>query len=91
MKIRELYSDKSKWTQHHSARDKDGTPTRCNLDAFSFCLYGALEVCYPELSAYILAENKIKAKLESPFIAVWNDADNRTFEEVKALVAELDI
>src|SRR6266508_1642683 len=48
MKINELLSDKSKWTQHAYARLPTGEPcASSHPDAVSWCLLGAVNRCYP--------------------------------------------
>ena len=90
MKIRELYTDKSKWTQGAFARDAAGESTRDLGKAVSFCLLEAINYCYSPLE-----RPWIYGRLWNRFgycqILAWNDARGRTFEEVKAFVEELDI
>lgn len=88
MKIKELFTDSSRWTKGALARDINGEFT--DIDhGYSFCLSRAIYKCYPYDSKLIIF--KIKPKLKEPLIVNWNDAPERTFEEVKALVEELDI
>lgn len=91
MKIKELLSDASRWTQHAFARDTIGRNIYTNAEeAYSYCLLGAAMKCYPPTTpARILI--KIKEEIECESILDWNDAPERTFEEVKALVEKLDI
>ncbi len=89
MKIRELLSDASKWTQHYLARKANGTPTsEQDPYAVSWCLVGAVIVCYPQasLSVYEQIEKKTGGEMID-----WNNAPERTFEDVRKLVEELDI
>lgn len=87
MKIKELLSGPEKWTQHTYARDKNGRDcSQWSQEAVCWCLYGAVDKCYENI---IEIDNKIREKVIS--IVDWNDDPNRTFEEVKALVEELDI
>lgn len=96
MKVRELLSDKSKWTKRWYARTKDGFKTNAtSKDAVSFCLLGAIEKCYGT-EFFCNLPNDVKGKLYERFGSAskpssWNDANERTFEEVKTLVDELDI
>ena len=91
MKVKELYTDPSKWTKNAFARTKDGTPCySSNPDAFSFCLSGAVGFCYIDnLDEQAEAFTKLKRKIFS--VWNWNDHPDRTFDEVKQLVNELDI
>ena len=97
MKLKEFYTDKSKWAQYVFYNMCGGC-----------CLTGALQKCYPVAlgdgvegkEKRLEVEDKIhKAILEKNIkrgrcgdsIIGWNDAPERTFEEVKALVEELDV
>lgn len=88
MKIKELFNDKKKWTQYHSARDSKGFPCKPTASAaVCWCLSGAIQRCYPH------EWRKIDRRLivdVNDYIS-WNDSPDRTFEEVKALVEKLDI
>ena len=92
MKIKELFSDSSKWTKGACAKTKHYTaclPT--NPSAVCWCLAGALRKCYGE-SGESMSKIRLRIlrSLGADYI-VWNDDPTRTFEEVKALVEELDI
>lgn len=95
MKVRELLTDKSKWTKRAFARTKEGGATNVSdTNATCFCLVGALLKCYNddnEFSYNLNRLNMVVIKLGTPSISLWNDSPNRTFEEVKQLVEELDI
>lgn len=93
MKIRELLTDKSKWTKGYDAQDISGERTSpMSEEAVCWCLAGALHRCYlPEQRQEI--QDKIGLNISILFASIvgWNDMPDRTFEEVKALVEELDI
>ena len=97
MKAYELLSDPSRWTQKTMARNKHGDATSpLDLDACSFCLVGAIERCYGSIDEGIPLEELIKQelKVQAPnfeFIGQWNDAPDRTHEEVVELLKKLDI
>lgn len=107
MKIRELLSDESKWTKGWFARDANGISIIygygvCSesvaLDgrACSWCLTGACKRCYPDTNDWWEKLKDIKERLiqkgyYGTSLSSWNDAPERTFAEVKALVEELDI
>ena len=107
MKVKDLLTDPSKWTQCKMARDAKGIAlVDQELEyGVSFCLLGAVRRCYIRgTKEYndILRRicNKIKLDYSVPEwgmdlvsgpITCWNDKDGRTFEEVRALVDELDI
>ena len=91
MKIHELLTDESKWTQAAYARDADGF--MCShfcLDAASFCLLGAAERCYglgEKLHGII---EKLSDAAGGNFV-LWQDAPDRTFQEVRELILKLDV
>lgn len=93
MKVHELLTDASRWTQGAMARSSDDRPLTVSLaldDGCKFCLVGALIKCYPLGARVSLELGNIRARVGgSP--AVWNDDPRRTFAEVLALVVELDI
>lgn len=91
MKVKELLSKKSKWTKGTMARDKKGFEVDYNdPTAYSFCLVGAIRRCYGVPSSGKVL-HQITDKLNISTIHKWNDRPDCTFEEVKALVEELDI
>lgn len=92
MKVRELFTDESKWTQGHAARNEKGERVWYKSpEACCWCLVGAINKCYvPAIRPEIF--EKISDYINSRAgISVWNDAPERTFAEVKALVEKLDI
>lgn len=93
MKIKELLTDESKWTKGAFARTIDNAQI-CSASqlAVCFCLQGAMFRCYTILDEFRVTRIKILKELRSgDSIASWNDAPERTFAEVKALVEKLDI
>lgn len=94
MKIKELLSDESKWTQGASAKDKFGNPTSVfDATTVCWCIGGAFTRCYSNASTE--EQTSIITKLQDIMgvycIPKWNDSPERTFVEVKALVEKLDI
>ena len=91
MKMRELFSDDSKWTQGAFARNKQGVEVDVgNPDAVCFCFQGAMRKCYGKNSYKIIDKlDNSRGMLFS--ITAWNDAKERTFEDIKNLVEKLDI
>lgn len=95
MKVKDLLIDESKWTKHVLAANKDGG-TECyfSRSASCWCLLGAIYKCYaPEDHAKIcdkLHEQVIRPSAYAS-ISAYNDSPNRTFEEIRRLVEELDI
>ncbi len=90
MKIRELFKTKKDWIQKAAAKTKDGFPVLPkNENAVCWCLKGAIEKCYPE-GKWLEIGEKIRMEIQNSIIN-WNDNENRTFKQVKALVKKLDI
>lgn len=91
MKIKELLSDESKWTQNAYARDKNNKPVLPNnVNAVKWCLLGAVDKCYRKKSAHDYILDLLITNL-GPYIMSWNDPSFRVFEHVHKLVHELDI
>ncbi len=89
MKIKDLLTDESKWTTRYCARNVKGKSVLArNPEAVCWCLFGALIKCYDH-GGFFDQEELIKTKVHD-FIA-WNDAPERTFEDVRKLIEELDI
>jgi hypothetical protein len=101
MKVKELLSDKARWTQHVNARDKRFNPCTVESErAVSWCLLGAIDKCYPQdryLADNIFKRLTSRIKASCPDIAdcdgevLINYNDTRTHAEVLSLVTELDI
>ena len=94
MKVKELLTDESKWLQHRYAINADGKDVNaCSNAAVKWCLVGAMIKCYPNCdTVYSLVLDKIKEKGTKYYtLSKWNDAFKRTFEDVKQVIAELDI
>ena len=93
MKVRELFTDASKWTQGPSAKQSDGTPcSEYSAEACSWCLAGAINKCYDDIPTAhkVNIKETLSQTLGMHFID-WNEEPNRTFEEVKALVEKADV
>jgi hypothetical protein len=96
MKIKELYSGPEKWTKGVLARNAEGKQVDIkHPTAECFCIIGALKKCYAsniDDMQFQFAVAKIITEL-GPIdsLASWNDAPERTFEEVKALVERADV
>lgn len=90
MKMRELFSDASKWCQGWFAKTIGGVLcSEFSEKAVCWCLSGAIWKCYPGLDS-----DDVRRKIVDTIhtdIPYWNDAKERTFEDVKALVEKLDI
>ena len=95
MKVYELLSDASKWTQGTFARDKDGNDADWSSpSATCWCLKGEVNNCYRDSSEYAI-HDKIRTDIGgsawSISIPEWNDDPNRTYEDVVAVCKKLDI
>lgn len=91
MKIKELYTDESKWTQTVFARDAEGNPCPFNSDkAVSWCLVAAVIKCYPAQESLAIIK-KIKDKIGGFYVGLWSDNYRRRFSDIQNLVTELDI
>lgn len=97
MKIRELLSSPDKLAKGSFARDKNGNT--CPADspnAASWCLVGARMRCYGYTTDSTAEEareidRKIMEALPEQFASISLFNDNSTYDEVKALVDQLDI
>lgn len=90
MKIKELLTDETKWTQFAVARDALGGRVHANdPTACKWCLLGAIAHCYP--GSFV--GDKVRSTIEYHVlnISIWNDAHWRTFQDVKELIERLDI
>ncbi len=91
MKIKDLYTDESRWTKGAYARNGDGHAVLFSEhdNAYCFCLVGAIYKCYPDQINEI--RKRIGTHLGIELVYEWNDNPSRTFAEVKSLVEVLDI
>lgn len=92
--MHELFSKPGTWTQHVSARDVNGISVPFDeARACCWCLQGAIRFCYPKIEDQWRLLFRFKAVPEfggrPPYF--WNDAPERTQEEVQALCKRLDI
>jgi len=102
LKVKELFTDESKWTIGSYARDSYGTNVEINHPGVDcWCLMGALMFVYQYEPEYYNNVKKIDEYLRnnkgfkgafSPMtnITTWNDTAAK-FQDVKELVEELDI
>lgn len=96
MKMHELLASPEKWTKGAYAMDASGlhVPER-HPDARRWCLLGAANYCYGLAS--VAVEMRIRDALlagsgdKATGIASWNDAPDRTFDDVRKLLLDLDI
>lgn len=95
MKVHELLTEPARWTQDAFARDERGHAVSERGDsACSWCLVGAVQRCYSDLHERAVVFGKIMDSgpmLTAYCVSEWNDAEDRRFAEVRALVLDLDI
>jgi hypothetical protein len=103
MKIRELLTDESKWCKKNAAKNRKGESAYLyGEQAVQWCIYGAWRKCYSappgadefeskKLDDADVAWDKIAAAVPERNPIRWNDARERKFEDVKALVERLDM
>lgn len=91
MKIHELLSESGRWCRGSAARDAAGVPIGPHDPrATCWCLQGAATVCYPDADVPGVCE-RMRAASGAEILARWNDADQRTFDQVRSLVVGLDV
>lgn len=95
MKLKELFTDANKWTQHEMCRDINGKAVGLrNKRAVSFSLLGGVEKYYLQSKSQRGLFEEVIPKIKSytkSNIVNWNDDPRRTFEDVRKLVNDLDI
>ena len=94
--IADLLSSPERWTQRSAARNQAKEATWPNdASACCWCLWGAIQRIYgigymmDDIVARI--HRHLESRDEHRYITYWNDAPERQYEEVKALVEELKI
>ncbi len=92
MKVADLYTDSSRWTKGAYERNAAGEPIRFQKEgAVCWCLVGAMQQCYLTEGSYGARMRAVAAHVGCYDLTAWNDAPERTFAEVRALVEELDL
>lgn len=90
MKAYELLDSREKWCQGYTALDKQGNVVwSASEDACAYCIVGAVLRCYPR-DQQSTTFDKLSNVLQRG-ASTWNDAPERTWEEVHALLKRLDI
>lgn len=101
MKVLEVLSDASKWTQMWFAKDKDGNRILAESEhACQWCLLGAVRKAYRKENDMYVAHSKLRVAIKKLFpermaddksISVFNDHKLTTFEDVKLVLEEADV
>jgi hypothetical protein len=92
MKVKDFLTGPEKWTKGAYARRQDGASVnQKDPYAVSWCIYGLLCHCYGDTDNLDFVEAYQKVWRRVGPMTVWNDAAERTFEEVRAVSLELDI
>jgi hypothetical protein len=96
MKAYELLSGPEKWTKGRLAADRDGDSCGPLSDrATCWCISGALIRCYGKQCSAVMSVNAAlrnrRMMKDTDVVPDWNDAPERTYEEVVGLLRELDI
>lgn len=88
LKLKELFSDRSRWTQAALSRDKYG----CSSDpekeyAYSFCLVGGCEkIAASNRDLFCIMKDRLRRYLPTTWDTLTGFNDNSTYEEVMALI-----
>jgi hypothetical protein len=92
MKTYELLNSPDKWCKGANALSESGASVNdSSPGACKWCVNGALRKCYPTIDERSPLYNKIWLETNGLFIAEWNDAPERTWQEVHDLLVKLDI
>lgn len=98
MLVKELLSDESKWTKHTYARNSVGEAVRASSDsACSWCVFGAIEKCYPDERLYEDIVHKLDDVVFSLFndnfstLAEWQDRPDTTFAMLRQVLERANV
>lgn len=96
MKAHELLADEKNWIKGVLSRDEDGIPCMpSHPTACCWCASGAIMKVYRDPKAQNNAYDTLEAHLlkekHLEGIVNWNDAEERTHQEIISLLKELDI
>lgn len=83
MKVQDILTDESKWWKGSPGRGPDG----------QMCIVEALAEAYPKHGVWLEHYEKCVARLglDDVPLSHWNDAPERTFADVRALIEAEDI
>lgn len=95
MKISELLTDHTKWTQHVEASNRYGKAVGATADdAECWCLLGAAVRTGNQaklLRTFPYPDDEANRNEANRKIIAFNDANGRTFDEVKAFLIQHDL
>ena len=94
MKLKELFADEKRWTKGAYARDAEGVGVSVkSFGASCFCLSGAIIKIHgsKEYGPGRQVYEKIQKYIGHSIVSSWNDAPDRTIEDIQKLCNELDI
>lgn len=96
MTVAELLDSPEKWTKGAIARDENGDDSIWEHDskARCWCLTGAVFLCYgcPSFSVLEKLENILADEgFGDCEVSTWNDAPERTFEDVRRVIEKAGI
>lgn len=91
-RVKRLLDSPYKWTKGADARTKDGdSVVQSHPDAVCWCLSGAIMHCYgPDGCAAIVLE-MVKVQVKRAAVFLWNDCDERKFDDVVKLMEDLNL
>lgn len=90
--VKELLSDRQRWYQGYYATTECGSDVEAgNPKAVKWCLIGAMIKVYSDGIDQEVAEEKLKKVIGENSIVGWNDASNRTYDEVMDAVTKAGI
>lgn len=88
--LQELFSKDGSWTQGCIARDRNGQEcSEDSTEAICWCLYGGTHKIYGYPMSSLIKENV--RNILGISIVKWNDEKERTIEDIRNLVKELNI
>lgn len=81
--VREVFTSEARWTQRAFARDENGERTSCtSATACCWCLAGAIIHVYGELAYTAFDRIHWRGGIAESDLCNWNDAPERTFQDV---------
>lgn len=91
--LQELFSRDDSWCKGDYAKNEDNIYCHwSDSDAIQYCLVGAINKIYGHDALYVYKKIQNYLNLE-PYgiITYWNDSSERTIDDVRKLVKELNI